>query len=131
MSGGNATQIRTVRANVVNTPQSTQLNQIYGDLTNLGTATGKGVVDASGGINFQLLAKLSSAGPLGAALNSIGGIAGTFLHTASNNGIPIGITGTTSNPAIRADLAAAFGQKSSPGQKSNSPGGFLRGLIGK
>jgi AsmA protein len=130
-SGGNSTQIRTVRANVVNTPQSTQLNQIYGDLPGLGTATGKGVVDASGGINFQLLAKLSSTGPLGAALNSVGGIAGTFLHSASNNGIPISITGTTSNPAIRADLAAAFGQKSGTGQKSNTPGGFLKGLIGK
>ena len=130
-AGGNGTQIRTLRANVVNTQQSTQLNQIYGDLPALGTATGNGVVAASGDLNFQLLAKLSSNGPLGAVMNSVGGIAGAFLQGATTNGIPIAITGTSSNPSIRANLGAMFGQKSSPGQKSNSPGGFLKGLIGK
>lgn len=129
--GGNGTKIRTLRANLVNTPQSTQVNQIYGDLPDLGTATGNGVVAASGAINFQLLAKLSSTGPLGAAMNSLGGIAGQFLRGATTKGIPISITGTSSHPAIRANLGAVFGQKTSPGQKPNSPAGFLKGLIGK
>ncbi|MFP5206161.1 MAG: DUF748 domain-containing protein, partial [Acidobacteriota bacterium] len=130
-ASGNGTQIRTLRADVVNTLQSTQLNQIYGDLPALGTATGNGVVTGAGNLNFQLLAKLSSNGPLGAVMNSVGGIASAFLNTASNNGIPISITGTSSNPSIRANLGAMFGQKSSSGQKSNSPSGFLKSLIGK
>lgn len=132
-STGNGTQIRTLRANVVNTPQSTQLNQIYGDLPGLGTASGNGVMDASGGLNFQLLAKLSSNGPLGAVMNTVGGLAGAFLHTATSNGIPLSITGTSSHPSIRANLGAMFGQGKGTTKSGNpnSPAGILKGLIGR
>ncbi|HEY1647275.1 MAG TPA: AsmA family protein [Terracidiphilus sp.] len=138
-----ATTIRTLRTNVVSTPQSTQLNNIDGDVPSLGTATGSGTVSASGALNFQLVAKLSSSGSVGGAMtgamSSVGGIAGNFLHTAAANGIPLSITGTTSSPSIRANVGAMVKQqtggllgKSTGGQGGQGGlSGLAKGILGK
>ena len=119
-SGGTA--IRTVRADVVNTAQGTDLSNIFGDVPSIGTASGGGTVAASGALNFQMVAKLSvpdsaaSAGTSSTATTTpagaswLGAAAGLFRTTASS-GIPLIITGTTSSPSIRLDTTAMLKQQ--------------------
>jgi AsmA protein len=113
-SGG--TQIQVLKANVNSSPQGARITDIYGNLPQLGSATGQGTVAESGAINFNLIAKLNSSNPVGAvtnqAVNAVGGIVGGFLHPnakptpASNRGIPITITGTAASPSIKANIGA-------------------------
>lgn len=139
-TGGTAggTAIRTLRANLHSTVPSTEIANLYADVPAIGTATGGGTVTAAGGLNFQLVAKLSaSSAPgalIGSAANALGGIAGNLLHSAVNNGIPLTVTGTTANPVIRADVSQML--KGGVGGKSGQTpqqgvGGLLQGLFGK
>lgn len=108
------TAIQTLRTNVNSSPEITQFSNIYGSVPSIGTATGNGSVTPAGALNFNLLAKLSATSGIGGmvsqAANSVGGFLGQALqftsHAATNNGIPITITGTTTNPSIHANLAA-------------------------
>lgn len=105
----NGTQIQTLRANVHSSPQSTQLSNIFGNMPQLGTASGNGTVYPSGALDFKLLAKLNTNTGVGAvasnAANSIGGFFGKVLKGAVNNGVPLTITGTATNPTIRANVS--------------------------
>jgi AsmA protein len=70
-------------------------------------------------------------------MSALGGVFGNTLHSAVNSGIPVSITGTTSNPSIRANVGAMVKQQAGgllgkpAGQQPTSPGGFLKGLIPK
>ena len=113
-SGG--TQIQVLKANVSSSPQGARMTDIYGNLPQVGTATGEGTVSESGAINFNLTAKLNSSNAVGAvtnqAMNAVGGIVGSFLHPnakptpASDRGIPLTITGTGKSPSIKANIGA-------------------------
>lgn len=108
------TQIQVLKANLNSSPQNTRITDIFGNLPQLGSATGEGTVEPSGAINFALTAKLNSSNAVGAvantAVNAVGGIVGGFLHpkakpaAAANRGIPLTITGTAASPSIRANL---------------------------
>jgi AsmA protein len=103
------TQIQTVRANVNSSPQGTRIDDLYASVPVLGTATGAGTVSPQGALNFQVVAKLNtSSGVASQALSGVsalgGGAVGQAVNTAAANGIPVHITGTTSNPVIQADL---------------------------
>ena len=111
------TQIQTLRANVSSSPQVTQLSNIYGNLPQLGTATGSGTVSPAGALNFNMVATLTSSNLAGAAanqaINMASGYLNGFLHpnakpaaSNQNNSIPLTITGTASNPSIRANVGA-------------------------
>jgi AsmA protein len=138
-SGG--TQIQKLSAEVNSSPQSTQLSNIYGSVPVIGTATGSGAVSPSGALDFQLVAKFNSSSTVGAlanqGLNALGGLLGNRSNNAANNGIPLTITGTTSNPSIRANVGAMLKQQTggllgkSSGQKKTSPTGLLKGLFGR
>lgn len=137
---GGGTEIKTLRADVDSTSQATQLNNIFGDVPALGTATGNGTVAASGALDFKMVAKLNTSGGVGktvdSALAAIGGVAGNVLHTAASDGIPLTITGTTSAPSIRADVGAMLKPKgSNSGDKNATPQkkakGLLKGLLGR
>jgi len=117
-SGGGA-EIQTLRATVNSSPQLTQINDIYGNLPQLGSATGSGTVAPSGALDFKMVATLSSSNAVGAVANqaadAVSGLVGGFLHpkakpaaTSTNRGIPLTITGTASNPSIHANVAAMF-----------------------
>lgn len=133
--GGGGTMIHTLKAEVISTPQETRLTNIYGDVAGLGTATGSGTVSASGALNFQLVAKLTSSGAMGGAMNAVGGVAGNFMHSSSNNGIPLTITGTTTNPSVRANVGSMLKQQTggllgkNPAGKTNVTG-LAKGLLG-
>jgi AsmA protein len=108
-SSQGGTQIQTLRANVNSSSQGTRIDDLYAALPLLGTATGAGTIAPGGGLNFQVVAKLNTtSGVAGQALGGLsagGGLLGQAVSTAAADGIPIHITGTTSNPVIQADLS--------------------------
>jgi AsmA protein len=116
---GGGTQIQTLRAKVNSTPQTTEFSDIYGNLPQVGSATGSGSVSSSEALDFKMVATLSSSNAVGAvtnqAVNAVSGIVGGFLHSSNkpaakpaNKGIPITITGTASNPSIHANVLSVF-----------------------
>ncbi|MDE3201017.1 MAG: AsmA family protein [Acidobacteriota bacterium] len=114
---GSGTQIQSLKATVNSAPQITLFNDIYGNLPQLGTATGTGSVTPAGALDFKMIATLSNNNAVGSAanqaMNQVSNYIGGFLHPnrpkATGNtarGIPINITGTASNPKIRANVVA-------------------------
>jgi AsmA protein len=113
---GGGTGIQTLRADVNSSPQSTQLNNIVANLPQIGTAAGNGTVALSGALDFKLSAKFTATTGVGAiatqAQNVVSGLLGRFnplksqSSSTANNGIPLTITGTSSDPHIRANLKA-------------------------
>lgn len=112
----NATQIQKVATTVNSSPQTTQFSNIDAIVPAVGTATGSGSVSPAGALDFHLTAKLSATSGVGAmatqATKQVGGLIGGLLQgavsTAQKSGIPLSITGTASNPSIRADLGGMF-----------------------
>jgi AsmA protein len=99
------TQIQTVRANVNSSSQGTRIDNLYASVPQLGTATGAGIVSPQGALNFQVVAKINANSGALSGLTSVAGAAvGQAVSTAAANGIPVHITGTTSNPVIQADI---------------------------
>jgi AsmA protein len=103
------TQIQTLRADVNSSSQGTRIDNLYAAVPLLGTATGAGTIAPGGGLDFQVVAKLNTtSGVAGQALGGLGaggGLLGQAVSTAAADGIPVHITGTTSNPVIQADLS--------------------------
>jgi AsmA protein len=121
---GAGTDIQKLAATIDSTPAITKISNIDANLPQIGTATGSGTVSPSGDLNFAMVATLSSNNAVGAlanqavntAVNQVQGIIGGFLHpnakpaaaSNANHGIPLTVTGTTTNPVIRANVRAMF-----------------------
>lgn len=107
-SGGTA--IQTLKTTVNSSPSSTQFSNILGVVPAIGTATGSGSVSSAGDLNFNLLAKLNGttgvAGAVNKAATTFGGLFGKVVHYTQQQGVPMTITGTGSNPKIRANVKA-------------------------
>ena len=127
---GGGTAIQVLRADVRETPEGTELTNIDCEVPALGTATGQGTVAASGALNFELTAKLSGSGASGATADTgLSGLAGGLMRVAGNVSVPVTITGTTSNPEIRADVGKMV--KGSLGSAKKGVGGLLKGIVKK
>jgi AsmA protein len=107
---GNGTAIEHLRTTVTSTPQSTQFANIDANVPAIGTATGSGTVSSAEALDFNLVAKLNSTSGVGAvatqATSLLGGFFGKAVQTRVNNGVPLTITGTASDPRIRANMKA-------------------------
>lgn len=129
---GNDTEIRTLKADVNSTVPQTQLTNIYADVPAIGTGTGEGTVSAAGALDFHLTVKPSSTGAVGGLMNSaekaLGGVAGGLLRSTASKGIPVTVTGTSSDPEIRANVA---GMLTGAGPKKSGAKGLLKGLLGR
>jgi AsmA protein len=105
---GDTTSIQTLRTNLRVTNAGVEANNIYALIPALGEATGDGTVASGGGLDFRLNVKLSTNQGVGQAgvglLTALNGVAGSTASTAARNGVPMTITGTTSNPIIAADV---------------------------
>ena len=111
MGGTNGgTAIQLLKTTVNSTPATTQFSDITGVVPAIGTATGSGSVSAAGDLNFNLLAKLNGttgvAGAVNKAAGAFGGLFGKVVHYTQQQGVPMTITGTASNPKIRANVKA-------------------------
>lgn len=112
----NGTNIQVLKAKVNSSPAGTHFTDIYGEMPQIGTASGEGDVAPSGELSFRLIAKLNDSNAIGVmnsqAIDKVNGTIGGLLHPnakpspASGRGIPILITGTASNPSIRANMGA-------------------------
>lgn len=132
---GNVTEIQTLQADLRDTPQMLTASNLLVVVPSLGQATGNGTVQAGGQLNFNLLAKFSSSGGLGAIANGVmAALPGIFSKRVATDGIPLTIRGTTSNPVFNVD-ASVFsnlnGNSGAPQQSQpNSLGKALQGLFG-
>jgi AsmA protein len=158
---GSATAIRSLKANVRVAGGDVRTDNIAVVMPALGSATGNGSVTAAGALNYQMVLKIAalSGGGNTNATSSSGGIAGQllgmipsggsaggvggFANGALKNGIPVAITGTTSNPIFTPDMsrlatagamgaAKGFtnGKNSSNPAQANPLGSALSGLLG-
>lgn len=142
------TKIEKVSTVLESSPQMTKFSNIYGSIPAIGTASGDGTVAPSGALDFTMVAKFSNASTVGSVantgLNALGGLLGNKSGNAADKGIPLIISGTTSNPSIRADMKAFVKQQasgllgSSNGQQPtnkqqqlNNTVKTLKGLFGK
>lgn len=131
---GNVTDIQTLQANLNDTPQVITVSNILAVVPSLGQATGSGTILPGGQLNFNMLAKLSNKGGLGAIATGVMAVLpGMFSNRVQTDGIPLTVRGTTSNPSFNIDAGAfasspagTSGQK----QKPNTLGNALQGLFG-
>lgn len=125
---GNDTEIQTLRAQVKSTVTQTGLTDIDASVPSIGTATGNGTVSSAGALDFHLTAKLGGAvgGMVKGAAKVLGGVGAALAGNAASDGIPVTITGTSSDPVIRANIAGMLTGQT--GQKKK--GGLLKSLFG-
>jgi AsmA protein len=127
-STGNDTQIQNLSSDVRYAPDGTRLDKIDLVIPALGTVTGSGTISPSNQLNFKLVANLSGAA---GGLEKMAG-----MGSGSGGGIPINVTGTTSNPSFLPDMKGVMNSKlkglipSGAAGKTNPLGG-LGGLLGK
>lgn len=113
------TGIEKLSMNLNSSPQSTQLTNIYASIPQIGTATGSGSVSPAGALAFNLVARFNNSSAVGVitngGINAIGGMLGNRSNSAASNSIPLIITGTTSNPSLRADVKSMVKQQAGVG----------------
>jgi AsmA protein len=119
---GNDTTIQNLSSDVRYAPEGTRLDKINLVIPSLGTVTGAGTVSPNNALDFKMLANLAGAGA--GLTHAVGMGAG---------GVPIAITGTTSDPKFMPDMKGMMGNQLKglmQGGKNNPLGG-LGGLFGK
>ena len=139
VQSGDATSIQTMRTTMQVTNAGVQTDNLYVLLPALGEATGSGSIAPGGALNYRLTVKLQTTKGIGQAgvglLSAISGVAGDAASVLAAKGVPMTITGTTSDPSISIDLKSVlqkdlgkslFGSK---GQQQN-PLGALGALFG-
>jgi len=125
-STGNDTNIQNLSSDVRYTPEGTRLDKINLVIPALGTVTGAGTISPSNALDFKMVANLN-----GGSVSGLTQMAG--LGNKGSGGIPLTITGTTSNPSFLPDMKGMAGDQLKGlmnGGKSNPLGG-LSGLFGK
>jgi AsmA protein len=138
-SGG--TNIEKLSTTLTSSPQTTKFDDIYASVPSIGTASGSGSISPANALDFQLTAKFSSSSTVGSVANSGLNAVGVALGGKANmadKGIPLTITGTASNPSIKAQVGTMLKQQVSSGllgnivgQKKTNPAGALKSLFGK
>jgi AsmA protein len=148
VKSGDSTEIRQIRFNLTYTNAGIRTDNLYALVPSLGQATGAGSIASSGALNYQLLVKPDvNSGVGGAAVSGISmlnGAAGGAASSIAKNGIPLTISGTTSNPVFSAnmtkvtnsliqDQASSFlnGKIPKSSKSSQDPVNALTGILGK
>jgi AsmA protein len=122
----NDTNIQNLSSDVRYTPDGTRLDKINLVIPALGTVTGAGTISPSNALDFKMVANLN-----GGAVSGLTQMAG--LGSKGSGGIPVNITGTTTNPTFLPDMKGMAGDQLKGlmnGGKTNPLGG-LSGLFGK
>ena len=132
-TGGNTT-IQELSTNLRYGPEGTRTDNLVAIVSGLGSASGSGEISPGGALNYHLVVKLS-AGGVGSvattALSMLPGAFGSTVSASSRNGIPLTISGTTSNPVFTPDVGKMVGGAVQKNPISNSLGSLLGGLVHK
>jgi len=109
---GDTTEIEKLRANVRVTNGGIVADGIYAVIPDLGELNGNGTVSAANQLDFNIVAKVTSAsgiGKVGAGLfSALNGGSGT------NSGVPLHITGTPDEPYITANVGGVLKKTTRP-----------------
>jgi AsmA protein len=137
---GDVTDIRAMRAKLQVANTGIRADSIYASMPALGEATGQGTVSPAGALNFRLNMKVNTSKGVGGAavglLAAINGAGGATARQAAANGVPVTITGTSSNPIITPDVGGLLRNNATSilGNQKNSGQDVMRtlgGLFGK
>lgn len=133
-STGSNTTIQALSTDLRYGPDGTHTDNLAAVVAGLGSASGGGLVSPTGALNYRLLVKLNSSSGVGGiatqALSLIPGAFGTAVSQTTKNGIPVIISGTTSNPAFAPDVSKmVVGAPQQKGAQTNPLGKALGGLI--
>jgi len=123
---GNDTTIENLSSDVRYAPEGTRLDKINLAIPALGTVTGAGTISPNNALDFKMVANLN-----GGAVSGLTQMAG--LGSKGTGGIPLTITGSTSNPVFMPDVKGMVNSQLKgllPGGKTNPLGG-LGDLFGK
>lgn len=120
-SSNGGTAIQYLKTLVTNTPKTTQFENIDALVPSIGSATGSGTVSAAGDLNFNMVAKITALSgvtdTVAQATSQVKGLISGFFGKPApapakaakgSSGIPLTITGTTSDPHIHLDAKAMF-----------------------
>jgi AsmA protein len=128
------TVIQTLASNLRVAPEGMRADNLQLVVPGIGSITGSGTISPNNALNFHMVAKLSQAGA-GGAITALTGLA---RISATQNGIPFIIQGTTSNPVFVPDVGGilAGGLGGRAGQKNANPvqqglGGVLGNILNK
>jgi AsmA protein len=125
---GNVTNIQALRVQLQVAKNGITANDIFLSMPAIGDAVGDGTVSPSGTLNFKLKMKVDTSRGVGGKavglLSMVNGTAGKTAGQAAATGLPVTITGTSSNPIITPDVSGMM--KANGKQLTNS----LTGLFG-
>jgi AsmA protein len=126
---GNVTNIQAMRVQLQVVKGGVTANNIFLSMPAIGEAVGDGTVSPSGALNFKLKMKVDTSRGVGGKavglLTMVNGTAGKTAGEAAATGLPVTITGTSSNPIITPDVSGMM--KANEKQVTNS----IMGLFGK
>jgi AsmA protein len=125
---GNVTNIQALRVQLQVAKGGVTANNIFVSMPAIGDAVGDGTVSPSGALNFKLKMKVDTSRGVGGKavglLSMVNGTAGKTAGEAAATGLPVTITGTSSNPIITPDVSGMM--KANGKQLTNS----ITGLFG-
>lgn len=105
---GNITNIQTLRLQLQVAKDGIHASNIFVSMPAIGDAVGNGTVSPSGALNFKLSMKVDTSRGVGGKavgmLSLMNGTAGKTASEAAATGLPVTITGTSSNPIITPDV---------------------------
>ena len=109
---GDTTEIEKLRANVRVTNGGIVADRIYAVMPAMGELSGSGTISAANQLDFNLVAKVSSASGLGkVGVSFFSALSG---GSGKKSGVPLRITGTPNEPYITADIGGVFQKTTRP-----------------
>ena len=109
---GDTTEIEKLRVNVRVTNGGIVADRIYALIPAVGELSGKGTISAANQLDFDLVAKVSSASGVGkVGVSLFSALSG---GSGKESGVPLRITGTPDEPYITADVGGVFKKTTRP-----------------
>ena len=103
---GNVTTIKVLRLNVIGNDAGVHIENLYMDRAAVGEVKGSGTVSSTGALNYHLTLQLNELPNTvnGNVLGILPRLVGKVAAHAVAKGIPVTVTGTSSDPSIIVDL---------------------------
>jgi AsmA protein len=109
---GDTTEIEKLRVNVRVTNRGVVADGIYAVIPAMGELSGSGTISAENELDFNLVAKVTSASGLGkVGVSLFSALSG---GSGKKSGVPLHITGTPDEPYITADVGGVFQKTTRP-----------------
>jgi AsmA protein len=102
---GSNTTIQQLSTDLRYSPDGIRTGNLVAVVSGLGSASGSGTISPGGALDYHLLIKLTPTGGGGSSpLGLVSGAVGSALEATTKGGVPVAISGTTSNPTFKPEL---------------------------